>query len=120
MPLAHIRGTLAALRETPGRGQAIVLEEDGAVVGYALLISFWSNEVGGEICVIDELYVDEAYRGRGHAKGLIQTILRGEARWAGIVGLELEVSPENQRARALYEKLGFRDIKNATMRVRRG
>ena len=33
------------------------------------------------------------------------------------VALELEVSPLNPRARMLYERLGFRDRQNATLRL---
>jgi len=35
------------------------------------------------------------------------------------VNVELEVTPSNARARALYERLGFRPYKNALMRARR-
>ncbi|HXZ89021.1 MAG TPA: GNAT family N-acetyltransferase [Candidatus Binataceae bacterium] len=101
--------TLAKLREERARGCAVVCEADGLVVGYALLISFWSNEMGGEVCNIDELYVDKRYRGRGLATELVEGLARGEeSLWRGhLVALVLEVSPQNERARALYERLGF-------------
>ena len=101
--------TLAKLREEPARGCAMVCEADGLVVGYALLISFWSNEMGGEVCNIDELYVDKRYRGRGLATELVEGLARGEeSLWRGQpVALALEVSPQNERARALYARLGF-------------
>ena len=39
--------------------------------------------------------------------------------WPGIpVAMELEVSPKNRRARALYERLGFVEIRNARLRWR--
>jgi ribosomal protein S18 acetylase RimI-like enzyme len=101
--------TLAKLREEPLRGRAVVCEVDGRVVGYALLISFWSNEMGGEVCNIDELYVDERVRGRGLATELIEGLARGEeSLWRGQpVALALEVSAQNERAQALYARLGF-------------
>jgi hypothetical protein len=49
----QMRRTLAKLREQPWRGRAVVCVIDGEAVGYALLISFWSNELGGEACCID-------------------------------------------------------------------
>jgi len=54
---AQVERTLAVLRAEPWRGRAVVLDDGGDRVGYALLISFWSNELGGELCQVDELYV---------------------------------------------------------------
>src|SRR5450755_4116031 len=71
VPAENTRRTLLALREAPLRGLAILLELDGRPCGYALLISFWSNELGGEVCSIDELYVEPEQRGRGYATHLI-------------------------------------------------
>src|SRR6266852_1845362 len=66
----QMRRTLAKLRAEPHRGRALVCEVNGHPAGYALLISFWSNELGGEVCNIDELFVAPEYRGRGLATGL--------------------------------------------------
>src|SRR3569833_2227700 len=65
VPERHTRDTLARLRADPVRGMVIVLQVDDALAGYAFLISFWSNELGGEVIVIDELYIGPAYRRRG-------------------------------------------------------
>jgi ribosomal protein S18 acetylase RimI-like enzyme len=113
----HVERTLRALRDDPVRGRAVVLELGGRVSGYALLISFWSNELGGEVCTVDEIYVAAALRSRGHGAALVEALARGDGPWPGKpVALELEVSPENTRARALYERLGFRSRRNATLR----
>ncbi|MBZ0116069.1 MAG: GNAT family N-acetyltransferase [Sandaracinaceae bacterium] len=119
VPVEHLRRTLEVLRGEPVRGRAVVLEANGEVCGYAILISYWSNELGGEICTIDELYVAPSVRGRGHGGALIEALARGEGPWRGRpVALELEVSPDNVRARALYERLGFGLKRNATFRRR--
>ncbi len=116
VPEAHSRATLAAFREQPVRGRAVVLEQDGAVRGYALLVSFWSNELGGETCEIDELYVVPEARGSGHATALLSSLVDGGELWpARPAALCLQVTPDNHRARALYNRLGFRDGKNAFM-----
>src|SRR5260370_403224 len=46
----QVRRSLAKLREEPNRGRAVVCDVERRTVGYALLISFWSNELGGEVC----------------------------------------------------------------------
>ena len=118
VPPEHVRQTLLALREVPSRGRAIVLELEGQVCGYALLIAYWSNELGGEVCTIDELYVEPEYRGRRHATRLIDSLATGEGLWSPKpVALTLEVTPNNVRARQLYERAGFR-VHNLAMRRR--
>jgi ribosomal protein S18 acetylase RimI-like enzyme len=107
---AQVLATLAKLRDERHRGRALVCEADGHTAAYALLIAFWSNELGGEVCHIDELFVAPAYRGRGLATNLFAALTGDEQHlWPGKpVALALEVSPANERARALYERLGFR------------
>lgn len=105
----QVRRTLAAFRAEPIRGRAVVASVDGSVVGYALLVSFWSNEYGGEICAIDELYVVPSQRNRGISTSLFAAITDDPSLFGRRpVALELEVTPDNTRARALYDRLGFR------------
>ncbi len=112
------RRTLARLEAEPARGCAVLFEHAGAPAGYALLASVWSNELGGVICVVDELFVEPALRGRGLASGFLRALLERRAPWFGdAVAVELEVTPGNARARTLYERLGFATKKNATLRA---
>jgi GNAT superfamily N-acetyltransferase len=115
----QVRRTLGTLRREPWRGRAVVLELDRGVVGYALLISFWSNELGGEVCDVDELFVAPEHRGQGHGTALFTAIERGEV-WPGsAVALALGTTPDNVRARRLYERLGFAAV-GVSMVRRRG
>ena len=114
----QVHTTLKTFRREPVRGRAIVLEDDDhKACGYAFLVSFWSNELGGEICTIDELFVVPDRRSQGCASELIESLRSRDVLWPGQpVALELEVSPHNPRARALYERLGFREKRNMTLR----
>ncbi len=101
----QVRRTLEELRSNPIRGKALVLDISGRLVGYALLISFWSNELGGEVCTVDEIFVAPEERGHGHATALLQSL--DDAWNRPLVATSLEISPTNERAAALYRRLGF-------------
>lgn len=115
---AHTLVTLARLRAEPVRGLAMVLEVAGKAQGYAFLVSYWSNERGGEVCFLDEIYVAPELRGQGHGRLLIEALKGPESPWPGkAIAIDLEVSPKNTRARALYEKLGFTVARNSMLRL---
>lgn len=101
--------TLAEITANPIRGTAAVLSLEGELRGYALLMSFWSNEFGGETCAIDELYVEPAFRGRGFATQFVELLARrGNPIWPRpTVMITVEAYRTNPRAKALYERLGF-------------
>jgi len=101
--------TIRELSNNPNRGRIVVFEEGKAAIGCAILIPYWSNEYGGNVLHIDELYVKPEHRGRGIATRFIKQILRSEH---GTVAFQLEVTPTNTRAKNYYCKLGFRKSKN--------
>jgi ribosomal protein S18 acetylase RimI-like enzyme len=113
----QVERTLRTLREEPVRGRALVLEVGGVVVGYALLISSWSNELGGEVCTVDELYVAAEARSHGHGREMFGRLA---ALWGRpMVAVALETSPANERARAFYRGLGFEGENLALVRRER-
>ncbi len=121
VPRAHTLRTLVTLRAEPIRGRAVVLAGAQEVVGYALLVAFWSNELGGETCEIDELYVTPEHRSKGLASKLLRSVAEGKGPWdRRPVALGLQVTPDNARAKALYLKLGFREWKNQLLVWRLG
>ncbi len=110
MTSQKITRTLDALTDHPDRGSIVVLENGGKIIGYSLLINYWSNELGGNLLVMDELYIIDKYRGQGVGTAFIEHVIssnRGKA-----VALQLEVTANNVRARKLYVRLGFRPLPN--------
>ena len=88
----------------------MVFEQGSSTVGYSILINFWSNEFGGNILIIDELFVRKEFRSQGIASQFIQHL--AETKFNDSVALQLEVTPDNHRALALYKNLGFKRHKN--------
>lgn len=105
MTAGKIRNTIATLTARPGLGSILMIENGDEAVGYAILINFWSNEYGGIMLNIDELYVTPQHRGKGYASAFIRYLT--DTRFNNAVALQLEVSTKNHSARRLYNSLGF-------------
>jgi GNAT superfamily N-acetyltransferase len=83
--------TFDMLSKHPDYGRLVVIEYDRISIGYSLVINFWSNEYGGIIANIDELYIIPEYRSRGIATRFIDSLR--ESRSNDIVALELQFLP---------------------------
>ena len=103
-----INNTINEYEKNPQKISIYLFKKGEENIGYALLIFFWSNEYGGNILTIDELYVVEKYRGKGVATEFLSHIETIE----NIVTLQLETTPSNQRAFEYYERLGFLPSQN--------
>jgi len=104
--------TIHTLVAQPHRGQIILIKDGGVLVGYALLIPYWSNEFGGTIIYVDELFVMPHARSCGNGRAFFQFIEKNRPFNASAA--LLEVSPGNSRATKLYESIGFVRRKHAT------
>jgi ribosomal protein S18 acetylase RimI-like enzyme len=79
---------------------------DGAIVGfcaYAIVNNLWQE---GRISYVYALVVDEAHRGQGYGKQLIQTALE-LSRQQGLKRMELDSAFHRLQAHQFYEDLGF-------------
>ena len=63
-------------------------------------------EFQGRDAFIDELYIEEDYRGQGLGTQVMQQV-EAEARGLNVRALHLEVDRENTRAHRLYRAQGF-------------
>jgi len=102
--------TFTELSNHPDKGTIIVLEDGVKIVGYSILINFWSNEYGGNILEIDELYIKSDYRKRGIGTNFIQYLIANK--FSNCVAVELETMPSNNRASQLYKRIGFKSSQN--------
>jgi ribosomal protein S18 acetylase RimI-like enzyme len=113
----NVRRTLGVI--TDERRGAVWIADDGEAtrpIAYMFLSRLWSNELGGDVVFIDELWVEPDRRGRGVGTALVRHAI---ATTKGAVAFELEVTPNNTRARNLYERLGFRPLTNTSLRLPR-
>jgi ribosomal protein S18 acetylase RimI-like enzyme len=99
--------TIDQLLAEPSRGRILLLMRENVVAGYAIVIPYWSNEFGGTVAIVDELLVEQAFRGQGIARAFF-AFLEADRRFDA-AAFVLSVSPANVRARALYESVGFHE-----------
>jgi ribosomal protein S18 acetylase RimI-like enzyme len=102
-----IRETFDYLNDHPEMGSFLLFYSGDELAGYALLINFWSNEYGGIVVHVDELYVKEQFRNKGIAHKFFRYL--SETGYNHCVALFLEVTPNNKRAKKLYNSIGFRE-----------
>ncbi len=84
-----------------------ILEKDGEIAGYAMTLYSYSNEAGGKVVWIDELYVKPAFQSRGLGREFIGYIKDKFGEYARI---RLEVESSNDGATRLYRREGFEEL----------
>lgn len=102
----EVRRALAGLLASPQYGLVILAESAGAPIGYLALTLGYSLEFLGRDAFVDEIYLRDAYRGKGIGDRAIDLAVE-KCRELGVRALHLEVDHVNPRARALYERVGF-------------
>jgi ribosomal protein S18 acetylase RimI-like enzyme len=87
----------------------ILMAEDesaGGAVGFVQLYPTFSSLQMGRALILNDLFVAETHRRSGAARKLMEAA-RMFAEISGAVSLSLETAPDNAKARALYESLGY-------------
>ncbi len=105
IPKEYIEKTFDQILAGSPFASAYLFEVDGVISGYALLSHTWSQEAGGEVVWIEELFVlpEKRNLGLGHQFfSFLEETYQGKAK-----RFRLEVEEENEGAVRLYEKMGF-------------
>ncbi len=92
--------------------ECYIFEADkGEIAGYALLDKMFSHEVGGMLVWVEELYVRKAFQNNGIGSAFFAFLEKNvpAARY------RLETEPENEGARALYKRKGFKSLEYLQM-----
>ena len=85
--------------------EALLAEENGLPVGYAVYFSTFSTFVGRAGIWLEDLYVRPAHRGKGYGKALLKAV-GAIAHERGAGRYEWTVLDWNQHAIDLYERAG--------------
>ena len=93
----------AAVSEDPVL-RGVVLEEDGKIIGYAYLTSYFVTEAGGINLMIEDLFIKKEARGHGYGSQFFKWLFK---EYPNVKRYRMEVTEENKGAVSLYKKMGF-------------
>lgn len=85
----------------------LIIEDAGRPAGYGQLSFTYSNEVGGMVVFMEELYIRQAHRGKGYGHDFFAFVERA---YPAVRRFRLEVRADNTKAIALYRRLGYSNI----------
>ena len=98
-----IKSTINHYKNNTSGGTIYIFYKNADTAGYAIVNSFWSNEYGGWVAFLDELFVCEEFRSLGIGASFLK-FLDGNKKYKSIF---LEVYPENHSAYNFYRRQGF-------------
>jgi GNAT superfamily N-acetyltransferase len=87
--------------------QLIARDGDGRAVGFATIFWTWSTLSASRIAIMNDLFLAPEARGSGLADDLIAACLE-RTRERGATSLGWQTARDNDRAQAVYERVGGR------------
>jgi GNAT superfamily N-acetyltransferase len=85
--------------------QLIARDAAGAAIGFATIFWSWSTARAARLGVMNDLFVAPSQRGRRVGEALIEAC-SAQCRARGCAALEWETALDNERAQALYDRVG--------------
>jgi GNAT superfamily N-acetyltransferase len=104
----------AHLFDAPARSEALVVEDDGDVVGFALFFHNYSTFLARPGLYLEDLFVRPAYRRKGYGRQLLRALARLAVE-RGCGRFEWSVLDWNEPAIAFYRSLGAEPLEEWTV-----
>lgn len=106
VPKSHFEITYDELMKGSAFTEGFIFECDEKIAGYGLIAKTFSQEAGGIVIWIEEIYVKAEFRNQGLGSEFIEYVKTNiPAR-----RYRLETEPENFKAQALYKRHGFEHL----------
>lgn len=86
--------------------EGFVFIAENKVIGYGMLAKSFSTEFGGECIWIEDIYLEEKFRGQGIGSKFIQHV---KEKYSDKI-LRIEAEKDNERALETYKKQGFKEL----------
>jgi GNAT superfamily N-acetyltransferase len=103
IPNSHIGLTFEELMKSDKYTECFVDEQNDEITGYMLISYTFSQEAGGKVVWLEELFVKKEYRGTGIGTAFINFLEKNihAARY------RIEAEINNNSAISLYNRMGF-------------
>ncbi|MGB4658600.1 MAG: GNAT family N-acetyltransferase [Mobilitalea sp.] len=105
IPLVNIETTFKTAIEGSPYIKAFVIEEKEEIAGYVQLSFTYSNEVGGIVAFVEELFIREEYRSQGLGTKALDFIHKEYEH--KVKRFRLEVTKANRSVMELYARKGY-------------
>lgn len=90
-----------------GKGFYVVAEDNGEILGGLMVTTEWSDWRNSWFWWIQSVYIRPEGRGQGIYSNLYEFVKQKASDNGGVCGFRLYVEKENEKAQAVYEKLGM-------------
>jgi ribosomal protein S18 acetylase RimI-like enzyme len=111
------RAGLQAILADPSKGRIFVAREGRELVAMASLLYTISTAEGGKAALFEDLVVAPDHRKRGIGEALLKHVV-AQARAEGVLRITLLTDMQNERAQAMYRRVGFAGSPMKPMRLR--
>jgi GNAT superfamily N-acetyltransferase len=115
------RVALQAILADAGKGKIYVARDGREVVAMCSLLYTISTAEGGRAALFEDLVVAPDYRKRGIGASLLKYVIE-QARADGVLRLTLLTDMQNERAQAMYRRVGFvgSPMKPMRLKIKKG
>ncbi|HEY1771513.1 MAG TPA: GNAT family N-acetyltransferase [Chthoniobacterales bacterium] len=111
----QLRG-LRLIFEQPNRGRVFVLRRERAIVGMINLLFTISTAEGGFVLLLEDLVVQNEYRGHGYGSMLLEHAIEF-AKQKNFLRITLLTDRPELRSQSLFRKFGFHESSMLPMRL---
>lgn len=104
----YMENAFAELMRSDVYAEGYILEWEERAAGYALLAKTFSQEAGGMVLWLEEIYICPTFRGNGLGQEFLDFLRQYAA--GKFKRIRLEADPDNEGARSLYYRMGFDEL----------
>lgn len=112
IPSSYFERTFTEIMQSDVYAEGYLFEKNGVAAGYALLAKTYSQEAGGAVVWIEELFLKPTYRNQGLGRGFFSFLQRA---YPDAARFRLEAELDNEKAMDLYRHLGYKTLPYAQL-----